>query len=96
MQCGRGRTENPSSEIRDVHGAGHTQEKGCREIPEPLAMEWGRGLGLELSPFPEAVYWGGPGRAKFPPMRWPLFLGAPKEKLQGMGGGRNCRDIGGA
>lgn len=54
-QGGRGKKEKPSSEIRDVHGASHTQGKGCREAPEPLATEWGRGLGLGLSPFPEAV-----------------------------------------
>lgn len=54
-QRGRGKKEKPSSEIRDVHGASHTQGKGCREAPEPLVMEWGKGLGLEPSPFPEAV-----------------------------------------
>lgn len=43
-----------SSEIRFGHGASHTQRKTCREATGPLAMEWGRGLRLRASPFPEA------------------------------------------
>lgn len=36
---GRGKKEKPTSETRDVHGTNHTQGNGCREAPEPLAIE---------------------------------------------------------
>lgn len=52
---GRGKKEKPTSETRAVPGTNHIQGNGCREAPDPVAMEWGRRLGLGLSPFPEAV-----------------------------------------